>query len=168
MSTASTTAWLDREDRHCAEMIRRYGCFIQYVGGCRPDGCGHPPTGNAAPFAYSVGFFGMGHPELLIVGADPGTSAAVINDLCARVRAGRDLVAGELVTFEHWAHRITIEQVSNPGEIVFAANRHYQRPAEHSVPVLQLTYDDAWGRFPWDEGYANDPSVQPRPGTFRA
>ena len=42
------------------------------------------------------------------------------------------------------------------------------RPSEVSVPVLQLTYDDKAGRFPWDVGYANAPELQPRPGTFQA
>jgi hypothetical protein len=51
--------------------------------------------------------------------------------------------------------------------IVFAANRHYQLPPEYSVPVLQLSYDDKAGRFPWDDGYAA-PEMQPRPGTFDA
>jgi Domain of unknown function (DUF4262) len=47
------------------------------------------------------------------------------------------------------------------------ANRFYLRPDEASVPVLQLTYDDRPGRFPWEPGYAV-PDMQPRPGTFRA
>jgi hypothetical protein len=33
--------------------------------------------------------------------------------------------------------------------------------------VLQLTYDDLQGRFPWEPGYAA-PYLQPRPGTFGA
>ena len=48
------------------------------------------------------------------------------------------------------------------------ANRHYQRPREASVPVLQLTWDDRNGRFPWEDGYSVPVTVQPRPGTFRA
>jgi hypothetical protein len=32
--------------------------------------------------------------------------------------------------------------------LVFSANRFYQRPAEFSVPVLQLSYNDKAGRFP--------------------
>ncbi len=75
---------------------------------------------------------------------------------------------GQLVTFDRWPHRIVCEEVPNPGEIVFAANRHYQRPSEASVPVLQLTYDDKNGRFPWDAGYANAPEIQSRPGTLFA
>ena len=44
----------------------------------------------------------------------------------------------------------------NPGEIVLGANRHYDRPPFMSVPVLQLSYDDRSGRFPWE------PSTPPR------
>ena len=46
-------------------------------------------------------------------------------------------------------------------------DRFYQRPAEASVQVYQLSYDDKAGRFPWEVGYAA-PDRQPRPGTFRA
>jgi hypothetical protein len=60
-----------------------------------------------------------------------------------------------------------VEEVPNPGEIVFTANRHYQRPPEFSVSVFQLSYDDTSGRFPWEPDYAA-PEMQPRPGTFRA
>ena len=85
-----------------------------------------------------------------------------------RVRAGRDLVPGELLEFEGWSHRATVEEVPNPGEIAFAANRFYQRPDEASVPLFQLTYDDREGRFPWEDGYANAVWIQPRPGSFTA
>lgn len=99
---------------------------------------------------------------------DDGTAIGVLNDLGARIKAGAELLTGQLVEFDAWPHRIVCEQVPNPGEIVFTANRHYQRPAEVSVPVLQLTYDDKAGRFPWDPGYQNAPEIQPRPGTFTA
>lgn len=163
MSSAPTEAWLDQEDRHVAEIIREHGCFIQYVMGCTCGDCGEETS-----FAYSIGLFGLGHPELLMLGVQQGTAAAVVNDLFARVRGGADLVPGEMVTFDDWPHRIVVEEVPNPGEIVFGANRHYQRPDEASVPVLQLTWDDKNGRFPWDDGYSVPPGVQPRPGSFRA
>lgn len=91
----------------------------------------------------------------------------MLNELGARIRAGENLVAGQLLAFKPWPHRIVVETVPNPGEIVFAANRHYQRPSQASVPVFQLSYDDTSGRFPWDADYAA-PQLQPRPGTFRA
>ena len=163
MTDAMMEAWLDQEDRHVAETIRRHGCFIQYVMGCTCGRCGEPTS-----FAYTTGLFGLGHPELLVFGVDQSTAAGVLNDLFRRVKAGADLVPGELITFPDWPHRMVVELVPNPGEIVFTANRHYDRPPELSVPVLQLTWDDTAGRFPWDDGYSVPPAVQPRPGTFAA
>lgn len=157
MTDAQTQAWLDQEDAHTAAVIRRHGWYINYVFGDE----------DTPPFAYTVGLFGLHHPELLIFGVSPETAAGVINTLGDRIRAGEDLLPGVVITFDEWAHRVIPEPVPNPGEIVFAANRYYERPAEHSVPVLQLSYDDKAGRFPWEPGYAA-PAMQPRPGTFRA
>jgi Domain of unknown function (DUF4262) len=165
---ARTQAWLDQEDSKVAQTIRRYGWFIQYVGGgvCDAPGCDGGDD-EGPPFAYTVGMFGMGHPELLIIGVSMDDAACVLNTLGHRIQAGADLLPGELITFEEWQHRIVPEHVPNPGEIVFSANRHYWRPTEFSVPVLQLSYDDEAGRFPWEPEY-EAPQVQPRPGTFRA
>lgn len=160
MTEPQIQAWLDQEDTLVAQMIREHGQFIQLV-------CGEP--GSVPPeFAYTVGLFGLGHPELVILSVGAHTAMGVLNTLGARIRGGANLVPGELLTFDEWPHRIVVEELPNPGEILFAANRHYQRPDEASVPAYQLTYDDKWGRFPWDDGYANPPEVQPRPGTWTA
>jgi hypothetical protein len=163
-----TQAWIDQEDAHVAATVRRHGWLIRYVGGdtCSRPGCDCPPS-DGPPFAYTVGLFGLAHAELLIFGVPPETASAVLNDLGERVRSGEALMPGDLITFDEWPHRIIPEPVPNPGEIVFDANRYYQRPDEFSVQVLQLTYDDTEGRFPWEEGYAA-PEMQPRPGTFAA
>ncbi len=153
-------AWLDQEDEHTAQVIRAHGVYIQYVGG--------DSALREASFAYTVGLFGLGHPELLIIGVGPNTASGVLNDVSARVRAGSNLVPGEILSFAEWPHRVVVEFVPNAGEIAFAANRFYQRPSEASVPLFQLTYDDKGGRFPWEAGYANEPWVQPRPGEMRA
>lgn len=170
LANPAQQAWLDQEDRHTAEIIRKHGTYIQYVGGTGCACCAargeEPPVASQAPFAYTVGLFGPGHPELAVVGVDPGTASAVLNDVSARVRAGHDLMPGEVLSFDGWPHRVTVETVPNPGEIAFAANRFYQRPSEASVPLYQLTYDDKHGRFPWERGYANPADVQPRPGTW--
>ena len=142
MTTTSTKAWLDQEDRHVAAMVREHGCYIQLVGGCTCGGCNEQTS-----FAYSVGLFGLGDPELLMLGAVSATACGVVNDVFARVRSGGDLVAGQLLTFAGWRHRVMVETVPNPGQIV---------------------WDDTEGRFPWDDGYSVPPSVQPRPGDFRA
>lgn len=165
---AATQAWLDQEDAKVADVIRRHGWYIQYVGGglCSRPGCdGGDDEGPA--FAYTVGLFGLGHPELLMFGVYPETALGALNDLGKRIMAGANLLPGQLIIFDHWPHRVVPEEVPNPGDIVFTTNRFYQRPDEASVPVLQLSYDDDAGRFPWEEDYS-DPERQPRPGTFSA
>ena len=156
----ATIAWLDQQDKRTAHTIRRHGTHIEYVIG--------DMRRRQTPFAYTIGLFGMGHPELLVFGLDSRTTGLLLNDVADRVRAGRDIVPGELLEFEGWGHRVVVESVPNPGEIAFAANRFYQRPDEHSVDMLQLTYDDRDGRFPWHDDYANAVWIQPRPGDFRA
>lgn len=153
-------AWLDQQDTRVAQSIRRHGLFVQFVFGDE----GRVP----ATFAYTVGLFGLGHAELVVVSVDPGTAAGLLNHLGERIYAGENLIPGQLLTFDEWTHRVTVEELPNPGEIVFSANRHYQRPPEFSVPAYQLTSDDQHGRFPWEPGYADGPDVQPRPGTWRA
>jgi hypothetical protein len=165
---SATQAWLDQADANLASIIRRRGWAIQYIGGseCSAPGCDCPEF-EGPPFAYTVGLFGLGHPELLIFGVDPDTACGVLDDLGERVRGGEPLLPGITIEFDEWPHRIIPEVVPNPGDIVFFANIFYQRPDEASVPVLQLSYDDAEGRFPWEEGcLASD--MQPRPGTFSA
>jgi hypothetical protein len=156
---AQIIAWLGQEDSTVARMIRESGWYIQYV-------IGEPRRKSS--IAYTIGLFGMGHPELVVLGADPGTAAGLLNEVGRRVRSGGGLVAGELLAFDEWPHRVTVEVVPNPGQILFGANRHYERPAERSVPAFQLTYDDVAGRFPFDDGYSNEPWIQPRPGTYTA
>ncbi len=160
-------AWLDQEDAHVAAMVRAHGWFIQYVGGgtCGVPTCGCGDDGPA--FAYTVGLFGLRHPELLILGVPPEVAGAVLNDLGRRIKNGAALLSGQLVTFRDRPQRIIPEVVPNPEEIVYTANRFYGMASDASVPVLQLSYDDPEGRFPWEPGYPT-PALQPRPGTFRA
>jgi hypothetical protein len=173
---AATLAWLDQEDAHIGTIIRRYGWFIQYVYGdpmCTEPGCSCSDQ-DSVPFAYTVGLFGMNHPELLIFGVSQETAGGVLNELGDRIRAGEDLLPGQLVTFERWlGHFRTLAAQDRPRGCAeswrdrVVGKSVLSRPAEVSVPVLQLTYDDKVGRFPWVPGYAA-PDMQPRPGTFRA
>ncbi|MEA1902540.1 MAG: DUF4262 domain-containing protein [Actinomycetota bacterium] len=166
---ARTQAWLDQEDARLKAIIREHGWFIQYVGGgdCSAPWCdgGHD---DGPTFGYTTGLFGLGHPELLVFGLDMHTTSGLLNTVGERIKGGDTLIPGIELTFDEWpGHEVIPEEVPNPGEIVFTANRFYQRPDEASVPVLQLTYTDKNGLFPWDEGYPH-PELQPRPGTFRA
>ena len=51
---AAILAWLDQEDRYVTETIRKHGCYLEYGSG----------DGRDPSFAYTVGLFGLGHPEL--------------------------------------------------------------------------------------------------------
>jgi hypothetical protein len=165
---ARIQAWLDQEDARIKTVIRRYGWAIEYIGGgvCSAPGCDGGDD-DGPPFAYTVGLFGLGHPELLVFGLDPDTAFQLLDTCGQIVREDGALIPGQMLSFDQWEHRVIPEEVPNPGDIVFTANRFYERPDEYSVPVLQLSYDDINGRFPWEEGYSH-PESQPRPGTFQA
>ncbi|RFU20944.1 DUF4262 domain-containing protein [Geodermatophilus marinus] len=155
-----TTAWLDQEDAHLAQVIRSSRWAVQYVGaGDRPD---------EPAFGYTIGLFGMGHPELVVVGLDVDTAHGVLQRAAGEVAVGRDLVPGELLTWPDWEGVLVVEVCPNPGEVLLGANRFYQRPPEYSVPAHQLAWRHVEGRFPWEPGYACGPECQPRPGTWRA
>ena len=54
-------------------------------------------------------------------------------------------------------------------EVLFGANRFYDRPDDVSVPAFQITWQHADGTYPWDDDYPCDPAdCQPRPGTWWA
>ena len=155
-----TTAWLDQEDAHLAQVIRAQRWAVQYVGA--GDGPGEPA------FGYTIGLFGLGHPELVVVGLGAHNTHAILQRVAGLVAEGRDLVAGEVITFADRPDGLVVEELPNPGDVVLAANRFYERPAEYSVPAYQLAWAHPDGLFPWDEGYGCGPECQPRPGTWRA
>ncbi len=160
-----TQAWMDQHDAAVATSIRRHRWHVFSIGDdCCVPGCTECEAGP--PFAYTVGMFGLGHPELLLFSVDQATALHVFNRLGARILDGDQLLAGFEITVDGFPSRIVPETVPNPGEIVFEANRFYDRPPSFSVPVLQLSYTDPTGRFPWEPTYRGPD--QPRPGTFQA
>ena len=155
-----TTAWLDQEDAHLAAVIRRSRFAVQYVGpGDQP---GEPA------FGYTIGLFGLGHPELVVVGLGATATHALLDALAGEVVAGRALVPGELVEQASVRGGLVVEECPNPGEVLLGANRWYRRPPEYSVPALQLTWSSPPGCFPWDPGWDGGRHGQPRPGTWTA
>ncbi len=66
---------------------------------------------------------------------DQEDAAGVLNHIADWVHGGGNLVPGQEFEVPGWSHRLVVEDVPNPGQIVFGANRHYLRPKEFSVPV---------------------------------
>ena len=135
-----TVAWLDQEDARLVQMIRAHRWAVQYVGS--GDDPGEPS------FGYTIGLFGLGHPELVVVGTGCDSTHGMLNRVASMVADGRDLVVGEMLQWPDWAGRLVVEHLPNPGEVVLGANRFYERPAEYSVPAYQLTWNHADGLFP--------------------
>lgn len=168
--------WLDQEDAWMRDTVRSHGWAIQAVFGTgrwAPSecscGCRHSDEGDSPPFAYTVGMFGFGHPELLVFGLPIGTAHRTLNELGERVRHGQRLRPGELVTFECWPHRLHLFEFSDDGDVpvLVAAQRFYGANQARPVPAIQCVWDDRWGRFPWEPGYDPPAGLQPMPGTFR-
>lgn len=149
-------AWLDQEDRQVSLTIRQHGCFLQSVLG----------EGKSPPFAYTVGLFGLGHPELIVFGLDQESAGHTLNWFFARVRGGDDLTPGEIVNPAEAASRFLVETFPDPAGFLFAANRHYRHSDDGSVPAYQLTWD-VDGIFPWEPAYPYPAWLQPRPGEAR-
>jgi len=166
--TPDLGAYYDQEAAWRADIIRRYGVAIQLVGGgeCSVPGC--CPPASDRPFAYTVGLFGIGHPELVVVGLSNAEARRLLNAAARVVLDGGRIMPGLETTFPGWSRPVVAEEVPNPGEIAYNANAHYQRPPEYSVPLLQLSYPDSRGRFPSDPSYAGSRRRQPRPGEWSA
>jgi hypothetical protein len=154
-----TTAWLDQEDARTARLIREHRFTVTYVWGEGP---------GAPAFGYTTGLFGLGHPELVVVGLGHDPTYGMLDRTARLVVDGRDLVPGEQLTWPDQEGSLVVEALPNPGEVLFCANRFYSRPDEFSVPAYQLTWPHDDGLFPWDAGYRCGPACQPRPGTWRA
>ncbi|MET9327382.1 DUF4262 domain-containing protein [Tsukamurella sp. NPDC003166] len=152
--------WRADEIRRIREIIDEYGVMIQYVFG--------DEQARSAPFAYTIGLHQLSHPELVIFGASQSTAAGVLNEVASRVRTSPALMTGELIAFERWYHRVTVETLPNPEHVVLSANQYYRVLPGESVQAYQLTYDDMVGRFPWEQGYETPGWIQPRPGEFHA
>jgi hypothetical protein len=153
------TAWLDQEDAHTTQMIREHRFAVIYVWGEGPD---------EPAFGYTIGLFGLGHPELVLVGLSQEPTHHHLDRAGRLVVEGRDLVPGERLTWPDWPGSLIVETVPNPAEILFGANRFYRRPDEYSVPAYQLTWAFPDHCFPWEGDGPDEPDVQPRPGSWCA
>jgi Domain of unknown function (DUF4262) len=160
----------DGPNRGLSETIQRFGHSVEYVIGTKEQ----QPS-----FAYTIGLFADGHPELLVFGFGTKAACKVLNGMSGLILAGTEISPGTevvvdinlVVDVEHsylLRRLVMVERVPNPGQIVLRANQFYGRLSQDSVPVNQLTFADGHGRFPWEAGYSVPAWIQPRPGTYTA
>jgi len=150
--TAELDAWRRQFDRQVTNTIAACGCFIQGVAG----------EGRTPPFAYTVGLYELGHPELITFGLDSRSAWGVLNWFFARIRAGEELAPGELVVPPGSDVRFLVEDFPAAGTLLHTVNLHYHRNRWNPVRAYQLTWD-ADGAFPWEPGYPCAAWLQPRP-----
>ncbi|PRZ42698.1 uncharacterized protein DUF4262 [Antricoccus suffuscus] len=119
---AKDTAWLDQEDAWMRETVRKNGWAITYVGGdgCTYPGCecGDERDAEDTVFGYTVGLHGLGHPELLMYGCDPGTTSLVLNTLGRWIRGGGQPRKGVDYTIDGFGFALQFQTVPNPEEIL--------------------------------------------------
>ncbi|WP_026877721.1 DUF4262 domain-containing protein [Jiangella gansuensis] len=162
----------DQEDAWLRETVREHGWAVEsiYAEGCwGPPGCPCGlPAGGEPPYAYTVGLFGFGHPEVVVFGLDEQTGSVVLNALGERVRRGRPLLPGRPLAVEGWHHRVRFFPFHDGGAVptLASAQRFYRRSADDPVPALQCVWDDHQGLFPWEAGYDFPSGLQPPPRVF--
>lgn len=108
---------------------------------------------QAPGWAYTIGLHERsGHPELAVFGMELEQMHHVLNHAAALVRTGRRLEPGEHEgVFEGLP--CAVRPVEPRWLPVFFGNAgwHYKR---QDVPILQVFWPDAEGRFPWDPRFA--------------
>lgn len=173
-SPVARQQWLDQEDTWLRDTVRTHGWAVQaiFAEGCwGPPGCDCGlPREVSPPFAYTVGLFGFGHPEIVVFGLPIDTAHTVLNDLGKRIRQGSAFDGDADVRVPGWSHRLRLVRFRDDADVpvLISAHRFYRATQAAPVPTLQAIWDDRDGRFPWEPGYSPSGGLQPMPGTFDA
>lgn len=119
------------------------------------------------PFAYTIGLWSRGHPELCVFGIEHHQACALLNEIAQRVVDGARVDDGDEFECNHGLP-LTAFRLPDPGQVVLRANWFYRRKPRNSVPALQLVHPDVHGTWPWEPDCHQFPGAQPMPGTFDA
>lgn len=127
--------------------IERFGLHVQAVF----------PTDEGEPgWAYSIGLFHTyGHPELVTSGLPPRTAGQCFNEIGRRAAKGLKLADGSQLD-DLLTSTVAFKAIPPDlfGDEVGLATRFYGKVA---YPLLQLVWQDVEHRFPWEQGYCDDP-----------
>lgn len=119
--------------------IDRYGWAVTAVDGDRLH----------APFAYTIGLTEQGVPELVITGLPQDGAYAVLQDVVQHCLAEERLVPGTQPRLEGIEMGLEVVEMPHPGAHLFDAVSLYGKETR----ALQLVWQDARGRWPWDVGF---------------
>lgn len=118
-------------------------------------------------YTYTVGLTRChGHPELLAGGRDFDVAHHVLDDLAALVVDGRRLEPGELLDRGELGRACLMVRVTSPSRLPIA-QAVYGAEGMGPVPALQVVWEDADGRWPWEPGPLSEQQVYGKPSPNR-
>lgn len=133
---------MDEAEKKCLDDIEKHGCHVIHV----------LAEDDLPPFSYSVGIErSIGCPEIIIIGLRQELAHFMINEYCARTRAGEGFHAGQRAQGFLDDFDCEFRPVSPV---------HYEEYVGWDIwlyrgakfRLLQLVYPSTKGIWPWDEG----------------
>jgi hypothetical protein len=124
--------------------VRKHGCHIVNIV-------------DAVPlFSFSIGLYlNYSHPELMIFGLPSGDAAAVINHVRDHVSDGRKFSDGEMCDDLFTGDKTCFWQVPFEAYPKYLGTAYwFYKESGIVFPCLQIIWQDASHRFPWEEGCA--------------
>jgi Domain of unknown function (DUF4262) len=139
--------------RRQQDLITRFGWAVTGVFPTGPD--------DGYPFAYTVGLteLGGGHPEFVIAGLHHRYSQPLLNDMAGRVRDGHSFTHGQ--TINDLLHSLDAVLIDGPINADLWPGAAIRRYGADRIRLRQIVWPDRDGHFPWQDGYAIPPGVQP-------
>lgn len=150
------------------EKVEKHGWFAMSV---------FPTQESGDPGLYWTYTIGLskthGHPELIIFGLPYKTAHSLLSSAITEIEKGAHIDDGDLVP--RVIRDYDVKAVAVPDEklrdyVGWSLSYDERNEVEPCEPrVLQLVWPDVERRFPWDDGYADEPrDAQPVLGTVRS
>jgi hypothetical protein len=113
--------------------------------------------GYCPGFGYSIGLFKkLQHPELIILGLNPESTGAILNNIKSQILNGTNFIEG--VDYHGFLVDLPIQFIKvhrdNYKDYLGYAGWYYEKSFD--FPVLQVVWPDNNGRFPWENNFNKD------------